>query len=78
MIYIDTVDNKECFSLLKESFPDIHINIKNNKIIINVLEADKFLPPLFKALGDKVISVDLKKPSLEDVFLKLTGKSIKK
>jgi len=78
LIYIDTIDNKESFVILKQEFSDFSINIKNNKIIINVLEADKFLPSLFKVLGDKIISLDLKKPTLEDVFLKLTGKSIKK
>jgi ABC-2 type transport system ATP-binding protein len=78
LIYVDTVDNKESFVILKKEFADISINIKNNKIIINVLEADKFLPGLVKVLGDKIVSLDLKKPTLEDVFLKLTGKSIKK
>ena len=78
LVYIDTSDNKESFRVLKERFPDININIKNNKIVISVLEADKFLPKLFQVEGVTVISLDLKKPSLEDVFLKLTGKSIKK
>jgi len=38
---------------------------------------EEFLPPFIKEFGTKIISVNLRRPSLEDVFLKLTGREMR-
>ena len=38
---------------------------------------EKFIPQLFNGFPIEVLSVSLKKPSLDDVFISLTGKAIK-
>lgn len=45
---------------------------------IEVTEGEKFLPRLFNELQTKIDSIELRKPTLEDVFLKLTGRQIRK
>ena len=38
---------------------------------------DTCIPELIRSLGDKVLSVKVQRPTLNDVFLKLTGKTIR-
>ncbi|MFA6306848.1 MAG: ATP-binding cassette domain-containing protein [Patescibacteria group bacterium] len=56
------------------------LNVKNfdNKLKIEVTDGDNFLPKLFNELEEKIQSVELRKPTLDDVFLNLTGKKIRK
>lgn len=44
---------------------------------IEVADGEKFLPRLFNDLSTKIDSIELRKPTLEDVFLKLTGRKIR-
>jgi len=38
---------------------------------------DTCIPEIINTIGEKVISVRLQRPTLNDVFLKLTGKTIR-
>ncbi len=38
---------------------------------------DTCIPDLIRALGEQVLSVTIQRPTLNDVFLKLTGKTIR-
>jgi ABC-2 type transport system ATP-binding protein len=38
---------------------------------------EKFIPRIFDELKTHIVSVNLKRPSLEDVFLHLTGREIR-
>jgi len=44
---------------------------------IEVADGESFLPKLFNDLDTKIDSIELRKPTLEDVFLKLTGRKIR-
>ena len=44
---------------------------------IEVPDGESFLPQLFNDLKTKIESIELRKPTLEDVFLKLTGRKIR-
>ena len=46
-------------------------------LTFEVANGEKFLPIFLKEFGTKIISVGLRHPSLEDVFLKLTGREIR-
>lgn len=50
---------------------------EDNKLKIEVADGDKFLPKLFNELEEKIQAVELRKPTLDDVFLNLTGKKIR-
>ncbi|MDD5489909.1 MAG: ATP-binding cassette domain-containing protein [Candidatus Moranbacteria bacterium] len=44
---------------------------------IEVADADTFMPRLFNDLDSKIKSIEMRRPTLDDVFLKLTGKRIR-
>jgi ABC-2 type transport system ATP-binding protein len=44
---------------------------------IEVSDGEKFLPRLFNELDTKINSIELRKPTLDDVFLALTGRTIR-
>jgi ABC-2 type transport system ATP-binding protein len=44
---------------------------------LEVEDGEKFLPRLFNELDTKIDSIELRKPTLDDVFLNLTGRKIR-
>ena len=40
-------------------------------------KGEKFLPDFIKEFGSRVLSIGLRHPSLDDAFLKLTGREIR-
>ena len=46
-------------------------------LLIEVPDGEKFLPRLFNDLSTKIDAIELRRPTLEDVFLKLTGRKIR-
>jgi len=46
-------------------------------LTFEVANGEKFLPIFLKEFGTKILSVSLRHPSLDDVFLKLTGREIR-
>ena len=48
-----------------------------NGLSLLVEGGDKFIPRLFERIDTEILSVNLKKPSLEDVFINLTGRNIR-
>jgi len=71
---------KSLVPLLKEK-PWIHdVILNDSSLTITVTDAEKRVPDLFslaQGLGTEIISVNLRRPSLEDVFIHLTGSSIR-
>ena len=49
----------------------------NNGLTFEVASGEEFLPIFIKEFGTKILSVSLRRPSLDDVFLKLTGREIR-
>jgi len=49
----------------------------NNELTFEVASGEKFLPIFIKEFSTKILSVSLRHPSLDDVFLKLTGREIR-
>lgn len=50
---------------------------EKNLVTIEVTDGEKFLPRLFNELDTKIDSVELREPTLDDVFLNLTGRKIR-
>ena len=46
-------------------------------LTFEVTNGEEFLPVFIKEFGTKILSVSLRRPSLDDVFLKLTGREIR-
>lgn len=66
--------------LLKEKAWIKDVSLHNATLTITLLEGEKRIPDLFvlaRESGTTITSVNLRKPSLEDVFIHLTGSSIR-
>lgn len=77
VIYLRTTDNEQAKAEIKRLF-DLDAVIKGGEIYITTLRGDSCIPELIRGLSsDMVISVRLERPTLNDVFLKLTGRAIR-
>ena len=76
VITLRTENNIAVRDIIREGFR-IEVLIEANELRIQVANCATFLPQLFETLGSKIIAVDIKKPTLEDVFIKLTGREIR-
>jgi ABC-2 type transport system ATP-binding protein len=76
VIYLRTKNNQEAIHEIKNSLK-LDAEEKSGEIFISVTRGDACIPKLISYLADRVISVRLQRPTLNDVFLKLTGKAIR-
>jgi ABC-2 type transport system ATP-binding protein len=49
----------------------------NGTLLLEAEKGDELIPKLIKAISVTTLSVGLKKPTLNDVFLRLTGRTIR-
>jgi ABC-2 type transport system ATP-binding protein len=66
-------------NLKKEIIEKYNLEVKDEdgKLEIEVAEGEKFMPRLFNELHSTIESIEMRKPTLEDVFLHLTGRQIR-
>ena len=75
----NAVKMKKAYEALAGSNFIAVLDMSDNELRLGVANGSKNLPRIIKLLDDKeipAISIQLKKPSLDDVFLKLTGHAI--
>jgi len=77
IITMKTEDNEKAETEFKQRFPEYPIKRLGKEIKIEVDQGNEFLPILVKSLSSKIISLELRRPTLEDVFLELTGRQIR-
>ena len=81
IIYLETNDNKAAVLLLKgqASIRDIKIKTKGFLLMVNE-DGTKLLPGIIDTLrnaGIEITTINLKKPSMDDVFVFYTGKELR-
>jgi ABC-2 type transport system ATP-binding protein len=76
VIYLKTNENKKAMEDIKKLF-DVEVSEKNGEIYISSLKGDVCIPEIIREIGERVLSVRMQRPTLNDVFLKLTGKKIR-
>jgi ABC-2 type transport system ATP-binding protein len=76
VVTIKTEDNDKAESLLKEQY-QLQPNQENGLIRFTVQHGEEFLPGFVSGFPLRLLSVGLRRPTLEDVFLKLTGRAIR-
>src|SRR3954467_6294643 len=75
-VRIDTDDNAAAVEALRERF-DVDPLIAENSVMFNVPGGEQFIPRLFAELGMPIRAVSVARPSLDDVFMKYTGTTIR-
>lgn len=76
IVYMTTTDNAASTNEIKSLF-NIDVSEKRDELYMTCSRGDTCIPEIIRTLGDKVISVRLQRPTLNDVFLNLTGKTIR-
>jgi ABC-2 type transport system ATP-binding protein len=76
VVSLKTKDNQWSRTEIKRLF-DIDAVEKGGELYLTSNRGDACIPELIRGLADMVISVKLQRPTLNDVFLKLTGKAIR-
>lgn len=76
-IEIQTNDNVKSLEEVKNNFPNIFVKIIGKNIIIKSEKGETFLPKVLDAITEEIVSINLTKPTLEDIFLELTGRQIR-
>lgn len=75
-IYIKTSDDEKARSEIKDKF-GLTARMTDAGLSVLVEGGEKFIPKIFEKLSSEILAVNLKKPSLEDVFINLTGREIR-
>ncbi|MBA4371347.1 MAG: ABC transporter ATP-binding protein [Thermodesulfovibrio sp.] len=76
VIYLRTSDNTKAADTLQKLF-GLEAAEKDGEIFISTPRGDSCIPSIIREIGDTVLSVRMQRPTLNDVFLKLTGKAIR-
>jgi len=76
IVRISTDDNVKAVAEIKALF-NITAREENGGLFLETERGEEFIPKLIHSLSMKTRSVSLEKPTLNDVFLKLTGRTIR-
>jgi len=72
IITVETEQADELRDLVKQKF-ELDGQVVENTLRIEKKDGHRFIPLLIDAFGDRIDSVSMGKPTLEDVFVALTG-----
>jgi len=75
-VQISTGDDQAAIAVLKEHF-DIEAAMSEGQVTFKVASGEHFVPRLFAELPVSIRSVSVARPSLDDVFMSYTGKTIR-
>jgi ABC-2 type transport system ATP-binding protein len=75
-VQIQTEDDDAAIAALRERF-DIEAVVAEGAVTFGVPDGEQFVPRLFAELGEPIRSVNVSRPSLDDVFMSYTGTTIR-
>jgi ABC-2 type transport system ATP-binding protein len=75
-VQIQTADDQAAIAALRERF-GVDASIAEGAVTFGVPEGERFVPRLFADLGIPIKAVRVARPSLDDVFMSYTGKTIR-
>jgi ABC-2 type transport system ATP-binding protein len=78
VIRLTTEDDDAALAELTSRYPDLDmLNDPECKLCFEREHGEEFVPELIREFGVKIVSINIHRPTLDDVFLKLTGKEIR-
>ena len=76
VVTLKAEDNDAAALELKEKY-GLSPVIQNGTITFSIPQGEKFLPKLMANFQSRLLSIGIRRPTLDDVFLKLTGRAIR-
>ncbi len=77
IISVKTGDDDKATEEIKLRY-QIEARHNNDGLTFEVANGEEFIPNFIKEFGTKILSISLHRPTLDDVFLKLTGRELRK
>jgi ABC-2 type transport system ATP-binding protein len=75
-VQIRTEDDERAIAALRDRF-DLEAAMHEGAVTFSVASGEQFVPRLFAELGLPIVSVNVSRPTLDDVFMSYTGKTIR-
>ena len=76
VISLTAEDNEAAVRELRERY-SLSPEVRNGVVTFSVPHGEEFLPDFVRGFSQRVLSIGLRRPTLDDVFLKLTGRAIR-
>lgn len=76
VIILKTSNNEKTIDEISQKY-NLSVKRENESIYFEVSNGEEFIPGLIDSLSADISFVSLRRPTLEDVFLKLTGRAIR-
>ena len=76
IISVKTDDNEKAAAEIKLRY-QIEARLDGDGLCFEVVNGEEFLPIFIREFSTRILGVSLRRPSLDDVFLKLTGREIR-
>ena len=75
-VQISTADDDAAIAALADRF-ELEAVMRDDLVTFGVADGERFVPRLFAEMGIPIRSVNVSRPSLDDVFLTYTGRTIR-
>jgi len=76
VISLSTADDQKARAELQARYK-IEPRYDGGQLSFEIADGEKFIPTLIKGLKTEILSISLRRPTLDDVFLKLTGRGLR-
>lgn len=76
IIELSTEDNDQALREIREKIEDVEVSVVEDTIHVKVASSDAFISSFIKTLEIPVTKLNIRKPTLNDVFLAFTGRKI--
>jgi len=76
LVTLKAEDNEAAVFELKERY-NLSPEIQNGVVSFCVPQGEKFLPDFVRGFRSRLLSISVRRPTLDDVFLRLTGRAIR-
>ena len=76
VITLRTTDNERAEADLREHF-GVEVARQDGMLRLEVPKGDEFIPRLVQSLSGQILAINMSRPTLDDAFLKLTGRAIR-
>ncbi len=76
IVILEAEDSQKAMLELEEKY-NLSPQLQDKTITFNVPHGETFLPLLIRSFQSKLVSISVHRPTLDDVFLKLTGHAIR-
>ena len=76
VISFSTADNEAAAGVLRDQYR-LQPSLQDGTVRFHVASGETFLPEFVRSFPQRLLSVGLRRPTLDDVFLDLTGREIR-